>query len=657
LQQNLPTDWVENPPEDIETQAILLERYSDSLQEKSPRGDTLRYLFKAAKRFYSESVETLRYNEPQAFFIPSYEQALLLNAWVWGINFPICFSANRIGKTAGFIFNAILWIFPNNPQWRCFQPYKDYHGRLVQLIPRPSIDNLIPIQKHYEKYPHLVGNLYKQPYETENIDRWNTSSRLAPTLFAPAYPYPPIPRGGQFWLGAPDNDFHKRIIMRQWRKFLPRASILKDSESDRMFIISTASQTNPKTTAHELVCKSYESEDTKWSGDAVHGIILTEGFEQAVLDEIKNRLTNEAFASWDYTPADPRNTGKKVALAYKVFKKEEELPLRSFVFTKFSVRDAPAHIIPKEKKDDLIRMWENREAGKARLDGEFFSSSGLVLDALRREFHCLDWTFDELQTRFPNGRIYRGLDPGLDHPSSCAWAYLSTNNIWFIYRFYSRRNTTISQRCQDIITLSNNEREKFITKNGQTQWREVHTRPSSEVAVATPTDYHAFKRDERTGQSFSLEYLKEGLVITESTHMGPEDRAIKANSLLDPNANPHIAHPQRGVAPGARIFFLIRMPGVALALDKFDQLFWDRYRGGELRGEPKDKVPLHGDDELDALCNIVCSPYIWTRNEPRRREPQEQKAQEQYYTAPLDTAARLKAILEDEQRRSTVGFT
>ena len=76
--------------------------------------------------------------------------------------------------------------------------------------------------------------------------------------------------------------------MKRWRELLPASSILKDSESDRMFVISTASTTNPKTTAHEIVCKSYESEETKWSGDAVTGIILTEGFTQDILNEIKN---------------------------------------------------------------------------------------------------------------------------------------------------------------------------------------------------------------------------------------------------------------------------------------------------------------------------------------------------------------------------------
>lgn len=618
---NIPENWVENPPEDIESQVFILDKFADHINEKSPMGEALRYLFSETKKTYNEALEATRRNEPQAFFKPSYEQALLLNAWVWGFNFPICFCANRIGKTTGFVFNGILYIFPNNPQWQCFAPYQDHLNRTVEVLPRPPLPNLLQLQRFYEEYPELQGDPYKQPTDPKNIEKFQKVMQLVPSLLEPAWPRPPIQRGGQIWLGAPDNEFHKRIIMREWRKLLPKSSILKDSETDRMFIVTTASTANPKTTAHEIVCKSYESEETKWSGDAVTGIILTEGFTQNILNEIKNRLINEGFASWDYTPAEPRNTGQKVALAYKVFKHEEELPLRSFVFTKFSVRDAPEHIIPKEKKADLIRMWANTTEGKARLDGDFYSSSGLVLDKLNREFHTLPWTLNELIQQFPNGRFYRSIDPGRDHPTACAWGYLTTSNQWFIYRFYSKKGTTISGRCQDIIRLSNNKREQYKTPAGQVLWREVHHRADSEVFTLTTADYHVFKDDETTGQNYALNYTKEGLILTESIHMGPEERGQVANSALDPNANKFRAHPLTNKPPGSKVYFLINGYGVAAALDKFDQIFWDRYKAGDLRGEPKDKIQLHGDDELDALCYLVCAPYVWTRYEPRRREP------------------------------------
>lgn len=622
-------DWVENPPSDIESQVFLLDKYGHLLKDKTPTGETLRYIFNEAKLVYQEALNATRIHEPQAFYKPSYEQSMLLNAWVWGFNFPICFAANRIGKTSAFVFNGILWIFPNNPQWLCFTPYTDEFNREVEIIPRPPLSNLIAIQRFFEEYPELQGDPYHSPTHPSNITKWEQVLKLAANLYDPAWPKPPMQRGGTIWLGAPDNEFHKSIIMRRWRELLPKSSILKDSETDRKFIVTTASSTNPKTTAHEIICKSYESEDTKWSGDAVQGIILTEGFLTPILNEVKNRITNEGFASWDYTPAEPRNTGRKVALAYKVFKGEEQLPLRNFVFTKFSVRNAPSHIIPKEKKQDLIRMWDGTSEGKARLDGDFFSSSGLVLDKLNRDFHCLvGWDLNRLQAEYPNGHLYRGLDPGRDHPCACVWSYLSTNNIHFIYRVYSKRGTTISERCKDIIRLSNNTREREQTRNNQIFYREVHSNPNSEVITLTAADYHVFKEDEISGQNYAINYNREGLIITPSITMGPEDRGQKANSLLDPNAHKFLAHPERQVPPAARIFFLTDMPGVANCLDKFDQIFWDRYKAGEQMGEPKDKIQEHGDDELDAMCYIVCAPFIWTPYQPKRREPKENLEQE-----------------------------
>lgn len=623
-----PPDWITNPPDDLETIVQLLGIYEDRLNDKTPEGDTLRRLFKQAKRFYANSIQTVQENDPQAFFKPSYEQALLLNCWVWGINFVIIFSANRIGKTSALVFNGILWIYPNNPSFRCFKSYTDYLGRKVQVIPRPRIDQILSIQAALKVHPHLMGDPHKQPYDKEsgNAEKIATLQQIIPKAYESVYPYPPVQQGGQIWLGAPDNDFHKHIIMPRWRSLLPKP-LLKDSEADRTFIISTASTTNPKTTAHEIICKSYESEDTKWSGDAVHGIILTEGFTKEILDEVKNRVTNEAFMSWDYTPTEGRNVGKKVHLAYQVYKKKVELPLSPFVFTKFSVRTAPDFIIPKEKKADMIRMWEGTKEGVSRLDGDFFSSSGLILDALNRDFHCLLISKIQMLQLFPGGRFYRGIDPGFDHPTSCVWGYLLPNNIWIIYRTYSKRGTTIAERCRDIITLSGNKQER--TPKGFI--REVHPPDNPEVFTANPTDYHTFKKDEVTGLTYANQYYNEGLAICESIHMGPEERAVKANTMLNSNSHPYLAHPIKNVPPGARVYFLINEYGVANMLDKFDQLFWDRYKAGELKGEPKDKVPSHGDDELDGFCNLVCSPYIWTPRQATRRQPAEIDPYEHIY--------------------------
>ncbi len=614
-------EWVDNPPETVEEKVLHVEANLDRLTEKTKVGEVLRGFFAEAKRYHQEALRAAKTAYPIAFFKPSYEQALLLNAWVWGITFPICFSANRIGKTIAFVINALLWIFPNNPQWLLFKPYLDFKGRIVAVLPRPRLSRLLDLQHFYEDNPHLVGDPRKQPYEEPNIKKWSFVKSVATLQLHDAYPEPPIQHGAVFWLGAPDNDWHRDTVMPFWRRWLPKDSILRDNSVDRFFILQVNRKDAPAL-AHRIICKSYESEETKWSGEAVQGIILTEGFSQSTLDEIKQRIVNDGFMSWDYTPAEARNVGKKAALAHKVLKREEELPLRQYVYTKFSVRDAPEHILPKEKKADLIRMWEGKEQGKARLDGDFYASSGLVLSKLDYDFHCLKWTLQELLQRFPDGRFYRSIDPGRDHPTACAWGYLIYSNIWFIYRFYSKRGTTISERCQDIIRLSNNVRRKFV-RRGQVYWQEYHPYPTSEVYNLTVADYHVFKDDENTGQNYALNYSNEGIVLTESTHMGPEDRAKMVDNMLDPQAFPYLAHPLKETPPGAKIFFLINETGVAPALNKMSELFWDRYLAGDHKGEPKDKVPIHGDDELDALCQLGCGPFAWNQWQPKRIEPRD----------------------------------
>lgn len=618
-----PPDWVENPPQDLEGAVLLLEHFETRITEKSKAGDTLRELLKLAKSSYNRATEELKEQHPLAYFKPSYEQALMLNAWVWGINFPCCFAANRIGKTTVFAINAMLWIFPNNPQWLMFKGFTDPDtGRWIQVFQRPDIGSLLELQGFLDEHPEFSGDPYQQPYEQANQNKIATLQFHFPKAFQVAWPYPPIKKGGQIWLGAPDSDFHKHIIMPRWKQYLPKESILSENLTDKYFIISTASETNPKTTVHQVLCKSYESEDTKWSGDAVQGIILTEGFTQEILDEVKNRLTNESFASWDYTPAEARNSGKRTALAYKVYKKQEELPLRTFSFINFSVAKAPERIIPKQKREDMLRMWTGRKEAKARIDGNFFSSSGLLLEHLDKEKHTLPWSLEELLEKVPNGRFYRGFDPGLDHPAACVWSYLAPNNVHYIYRSWSKQGTTISERCKTIIELSNNERESF-TLNGIQFFREVHPYPNSEPIVLTAADFHIFKEDETTGLNYAVNYTNDGLILTESTHMRPEDRAVKANNLFDPNSNLYRPHPITKKPPGSKVFFLVNETGVSELLEKFDNLFWDRYRVGEHKGEPKDKVPIHGDDEFDAFCYIVCGPYVWTTYQPPRRQPRD----------------------------------
>ena len=633
--------WWHDPPTDPASIITKLEARIHMLKSPSEEGQALRKLFQSLKGTYQKVLREAKQSCPIAFFKPSYEQALLLNAWVYGITFPICFASNRIGKTTAFVVNALLWILPNDPKWIIFQPYVDHLGRYVQVLPRPPLRTLLHLQKFYEEFPHLAGNPKLSMQDPHNYSRIVTSQQEAPGLFRVAYPAAPIQGDISIWLGAPDKEWHRSIMMRRWKDWLPPHTIEQWNITECFFRLTTRSTTNPKPIQVEVSCKSYESRDEKWSGDAVTGIMLSEGFSPEILSEVKNRVAPNAFASWDYTPVEARNVGRKVQLAYKVFQGKEELPLRAHVFTKFRVADAPAHIIPESKRKDMIRMWANKAEGTARIEGDFFSSSRQLLANLDRNHHCLQESFQSLQQRIPNLLLFRSIDPGFDHPTAVCWAALAPNQVWYVYRFLSKRGLTIGERCRQIIEMSHNSREKvqYGPKNLYHSFREVHTTPESEAFVATVADYHVFQTDQTTGQSFAINYALEGLPLMESTHIGPEQRAVQLDSKLDPRSYPYHAHPETHKPPGAGVYFLINEPGVADAVDKLEELFWDMLQGGPNKGESKDTVPSHGDDELDALCQLTSGPFYWhpsiraQRNTPRDREPELQLMEASYQHA------------------------
>lgn len=672
-------NWWDNWPTTVERAIEILTARAIYLQANTEEGFKLRELLEWCETKYNETADFLREQHPIAYFKPGYEQSLMLNCWWCGYDFPICFSANRIGKTAGFVINGQLWLLPNNPEWIMFTPYQvgtesdlDKYGnrenignpntgKWVHVLQRPTLLSIQKLQAFLLENPDLVGDPYL-PYNDEpsgNARKFATLQKAVPEAFTPCFPCAPQQEGGTVWLGAPDNAYHKEIVMPLWKQFLPKDCILHWSESDNDlgFTITSKSSTNPKPTVIQFHCKSYESKDTKWSGIAVLGIILTEGLEPSTLDEIKQRIKAGGFASWDYTPYEAANVGKKTALAQKVYEGKEEMPLKRFCFVGFEVENAPDHIIPQTKKHDLVRMWSGKAQGRARLKGLFFSTSPKILSKLDRPFHCLTWSKDELFERFRNLHLFRSIDPGYDHPTACCWAALNSQNVQFIYRFYSESGRTITERCKDIIRMSNNARFKEHWGGpAEFNWRECHPRPDSELYTATIADYHTFKADETTGQSLSLRYITEGVPIIPSVTVPPKDRAQKVDNNLD--VFDFLRHPVTGKTPGSKLYFLINEPGVGDALEKMEELYWERYKTGDRKGLPKDEVPKDDDDELDALGQIVCAPFIWHTGTPDRVLPpntEEASRQVQEIFATLQTPSAIREHSPDVQNGSGFG--
>jgi hypothetical protein len=657
----LPLWMTENRPHTLEEKLILLKQKKHLLKDTTEMGEFLRTLLAEVKEQQKSAEEEAAHLEPLAYFQPSYEQALILNCWIYGIAFICTYSANRVGKTTAKIINFLLWILPNEKSWLIFKSYivggeGDTHaplnqsnpnkGKRVQVLRRPSMETFQLIQKIAKKKPINVQapDPYKQFYDPHNQPflHWmqkqlshHLHTQPNQTLRSP-YPAPPWNKDGKIWFGGPDHDHFKNIIMPLWRQYTPPRIIEADVESNKTFtfVIQQPGDGNAlKKTTWEWIGKSFESKTEKWASGAVDAILVTEGLPPDKWTEIKARFKDPSIGSHDFTPDEPANVGAATAFAQRIKKGTEVVPIPYFVFTEFSVYAAPDQVMSKEKQQQLISAYEGKPEAASRLEGKFYSSSALVLSNLDRTIHLLNWSTTELFRRYPTAQLYRGIDPGIDHPTACAWGALLPTNQWVIYRIFCEPGLSISQRCKEIVTRSHNtlHKRKWGPRPEDFYLEEIHNTSQSEVITQTVCDYHTFKLDETTGQPYSLNYITQGLVISESVHMGPEDRALRLDDYLQPN--PFVPDLRSNVPPGARVYFLKNEPGIMAAFLKWEELYWDRKRSGDDKGAPKDKVPSHGDDELDAVCYLTCSPFRWTSYRPSAKLPNESEPEQQMIQA------------------------
>lgn len=714
--------WVKNPPTTLLEKVKLLKNLKRFFHSTGPKGRTLRRLWKEVKEEHSVQVQRAKEIQPLAFFKPSYEQALILNAWMYGVSFVCVYTANRIGKTTAAIINILLWLIPNDPSWTIFKPYTDEFGRLVRVFPRPNITHIRQIRKAIKRLRRLDPLLPAPDPSLPTYDKVNTpylqslqtaSSTEGLPLLKSCWPEHPWPGGGTIWFGAPDHDHHEKIIFPLWKQYIPEG--IRDRYSPSQKEISLKIQSNPNSndpthaglkpriTCWEIIGKSYESKDTKWSSGAVDIIALTEGVTIETMKEIKLRFKDPAIGSHDFTPYEPANSGAATHLAHKIYKGSFPLGIAHTVFTKFSMRMAPAHIMSPELKAERIAGMEGDPEAKARIDGEFYTSSALVLSNLTREAHLLPYSQQQflaiLDHHNIKPQIIRAVDPGLDHPTACAWAYLLPSGHIVVYRIMAERGLTIPQRCKRIIELSNNVQSKiYYGKKTPTSTEfyklETHPHPQSEVALATITDYHTFKEDEVTGLEYATNYILEGLPIVESVHTGPEDRAVHLDGMLAPSPYLPTLQPDptslalfhshnkkvcnhcklpttfnpttesetpvipslQGMPGGSKVYFLQYAMGILSTFLKWEDFYWDRKKSGDDKGQPKDTIPIHGDDELDAVTYITCSQYRWTNHFLPARMPNDSEPEDELIEwSQIHNQHRPQEVLQSLQTADAVG--
>lgn len=598
--------WYQRPPD-----AISLEEANEILQDPAQAAhfpNQWDALLSSVKDQIQVIKEQSKSDNPLAWIQPSYEQNLKLNAWIYGVDYVVDFDANRMGKTTGGVINALLWILPYEQITDAimFSPFTDHKGRTFQTIPRPPITAMKGIRET------LAANNLKGDPRLPLEDPVNLSCYKITSDYLKSHP--PIPSASKrtIWVGGPDNEWNQKNIVVEWHKWTPKHNIRSSSTYNHELILEYPQPSNKvyPTAVITVLFKSYDSEDTKWSGGAVDGIMMSEGIPATIFSEIKQRYKYPAFASWDYTPYEPRNTAGKSGLAHKVFKGEEPLPLTPYVYSGFGIEDVPAYIMDEDKRRDLIKNWQGKPEGDARIKGIFYSSSPIVLKNYDPLLHALPGlTLDDLRKKYaPKPLIlFRGVDPGWGHVTSCAWMALAPDNTKYIYKIYSRSQRSIEERCTDIIDLSGNKRVPHPKAKAQNLWQEEST-PSTHIKI-TFIDYHTFKTDEVTKRAYAYNYIQNGLVVRPSITFGPKERALLLNDLLQPQL--HLPHPTTNKPPGSKVFFLVDGDGVATALNKMANIFYQTFERGEKRGLTKDAIQDYDDDELDAVCYVTCPVLLY----------------------------------------------
>jgi len=523
---------------------------------------------------------------PIGWFKPSYEQAQFLNAWhpdfdpeaPQGYQSIMDFSSVRVGKTTSMMINQFLWMIPNDPAWLVYEPYVDHLGREVRVFPR-----------------------FKW-------DEWKRSGRR---VMDPSEP-PKSPCVS--WFAVVDENHFNTKIEPNWRKWMPDKFIARKGK-DRVWM--KADKYFHTSSGHALYAKLYNSEMSAWSGEELFIASFDEGPPADKIDEVVMR---SQYIYMAYTPREAANLGDRAALAFRIYKGDDESkggkPLvgkKKFFFSKMS--DAPDWIISKEKKDQrLLTASKMGEAGRVAVEGGFFTSSPLVFSNFEREMNVLPWTGAEIRRRFPTGVLLRTYDQGMAAPSACIWTLITPDNEYIFFQEWQEAQLSVGQRCEKIISLSGNKRElvKWHEDEQLRRYKEIQEGMKIKVTLA---DSKMFMRNqERPDQDWTETYRKNGLALEKASNIPPKARCDLMNEFFraDPSRK-HILHKDERYAhlpaaqgEGTKLYVSI---DCEYTIRRIGEYLWQQFSTGPRIGEFSEK-PEEKDDHLLDCCGYACASNI-----------------------------------------------
>lgn len=572
-----------------------------------------------------------------AFFKPSYHQAQILNAW-----HPECeaqspatfeprdgfsptasdgyrsvgdFSAIRVGKSYGTILDVLLWTLPNDPEWPIFEPMVDQFGREYQVKVRPKFD-----------YWRKTGRMIYDPSE------------------------PPKP-DAIIWHGCVNETHWRDKVEPMYRLFMPDKWVARRGK-DRVWML--ADKYFETKWGARVTAKLYGAEMQDWGGKEMFMIVVDEGIPR---DKLREAVYRTFYFRWAYTPREPANEAEKAQLAHEAY--HRKFPLVGA--TKFIIcpmRDVPDHIMPKEQRDERIRIAEKIGGEElVAINGGFARSSPVVFSNYKPERHVLPFGGDvvlraikaestkhELErwpwlTRFIGANIIRGFDEGTSHPTTCLWGCLLQTGERVAFKELQAAGLSVTERVQKIIAMSGNERMLINRETG------VLTPEQHDVAITSAQELMADQQRERdTGlkvvrykeifkgmhirktfadskifrrdpnylrDNWVENYARAGIRFERAVAWPPEQRCDYANDLFLPDhTRQHLNVEQVGMdhPEGHRVYLT---NDLEILKERMENYLQGTLISGPNRGDFTGKPSTKGDDLVDAFTYFACAQIRW----------------------------------------------
>lgn len=612
-------DMVVANPQQVNEDLKILEEYDD-------RVDVLRdRLIKAGER-----------ENPLAFFVPTFEQAQFINSWSpefepdkaeEGYNSVVNFGGKRSGKSLGTVLNALMWIFPNDPEWQMFHTQRDHLGREYRVFRRPM------------------------------FDYWQRKQRMAYERDEP-----PV-QGRIIWHGCVDEQHWKRKIERLYRDRVPMRYIQRHTDG-KSYVWNLSERYFKTQWGVDLVGMLYKSDIQAWGGEELFMTVLDEGPPRAVVDEI---VARSLYISWSYTPAEAANTKDRVQVAREVWDGKMQLIGKTYVM-KSDMRKMPERITPKKVLDARIATLSTRgEEGEVAMGGGFFDSSPRVFDLFDRDRHVLPVTGEmvsraiygkstpEEKTRYPwlskfeDANIVRGYDEGFVHRATCVWIAMLKTGEKVAFRLFGRTATSIKERCELIVKMSGNELQQvqrdfnsadqkqiqasmmFAPELAKDREREEKTGErivrfreveKTETIRKTFGDSKLFKADPKyLMDNWGHEYARSGLKLERASTRSPRERCTHTNGLFRPNPSRQHLNPDQETDKHPYGYDLYVVSDChdhgnpkSNLIERLEHYLWGMTNTGAFTGEPEKT----GDDEIDGLCYATNHSLRWVPNEEIR---------------------------------------